>query len=677
MDADRRRSDARAKRWVLFAFLVVALIPIAGAAVRMGHAGWVPEGDDAMIARRTMSVFSTEPPLTGQPSTAGNLFTAGAGSSATKPAAQIDASHPGPLEYYLLALPYRLGGWSPAAMLAAVALVNGASVVVAVVFAWRRLGVAGAISATVAVLVVAERLGTWNLARPLNASIAVMALLAGLVATWAALDGDRWAAVAAVPCLSLVIQAHLGAAPLAAVILLVALLVPSLLRRGSARSGARAGANSVEGSQGDATTDRPGRWPLVATALVLAVAWAAVALDQLTAQRGNVGRLVEVTRLDVVRAGYRFGFSAVFDRVVEPVWPGVAPLTRVAILGPVSAGPALVKGAMLVGVLALVGWWARRTGRRWLVRMVAVAALALVVPAAAFSRGPDEVRLGPSYQLTSLVAVSAFVAFVLAAAGVSAVTDRVGTARPKGGTLARDRRPQVLGVVLSVLAIGALASAVWGGPTYAADNHRNARLAAAIRVKLPPGTYRLAASGTLAYLSTLDAVSVDLLQHGYDIRVVRLGAIPKEPQRRATDIDAPTIVVDSSGALPPGARPIARLPRTADDLSWAGELDAAVRDPAVHLRVDGLAKGATAPPCFTPIRRAVAAPGRAAQRVRVARAVLDCPQDARRQAMDHLHFVGLDPFWTDLLGSAMVAPYPRAPLSAYLLPAPGPGQAPS
>lgn len=728
MDADRRRSDARARRWVLFAFLVVALIPIAGAAVRMGHAGWVPEGDDAMIARRTMSVFSTQPPLTGQPSTAGNLFTAGAGASATKPAAQIDASHPGPLEYYLLALPYRLGAWSPAALLAAVALVNGACVVVAVVFAWRRLGVMGAVAATVAVLVVAERLGTWNLARPLNASIAVLALLAGLVATWAALDGDRWAVVAAVACLSLVIQAHLGAAPLGAVILVLALLGPLALggssrlgdttrlgrrvRSGSAKTAAP-GSSSVPPDSAEAApmgepheeVDRPGRaavatpraddriaarltgtghqanaggwWASVAAGTALAVAWVLVAVEQMTAHRGNVGRLVEVARLDVDRAGYRFGLSAVLDRVVEPVWPGVAPLPRISIIGPIALGPVLAKGAVLVAVFAVIAWWARRTDRRWLVRLLAVAVVALLVPMAVLGRGPDEVRLGPTYQLTSLVAVSAFFVFALTAALASAVGQEAGgfgTARPVRRGRRRSRWPssppvvQVVGGALAILAVAAVTTTVLGGPTYAEDNHRTARLADAIRAKVPTGTYRLAADGTWAYLSTLDAVSVDLLRHGYDIRVVRLGTIPKEPQRRAIDIAAPTIVIDSTDRPRSDGRLLVRLPPTSTDPTWAGDLLAAVSGPEVSLR---FGRGSDRSPCVDQVvRSAHSGDDTPARRRRVVLAILSCSQAERRASLTLVELRGLDQFWVDLLGSNMPAPFPRSGLTAYLVPAP-------
>ncbi|MGI8709647.1 MAG: hypothetical protein ACR2LA_01415, partial [Acidimicrobiales bacterium] len=666
MDADRRGAHDRRERWVLVLFVVIALVPIVGAAIRLGGAGWLPEGDDAMIARRTMSVFSTEPPVTGQPSTAGNLFTTGSstGDGAGKPAAQIDASHPGPLEYYLLAVPYRIGGWTPGALLAAVALVNGTCVVVAVVFAWRRLGAVGALAGTLAVLVVAERLGTWNLARPLNASIAVFPLLAGMVATWAALDGDRWAMVAAAACLSLVIQAHLGAAPLGAVILLVAVIGPPLLWR-VARRPAATGATTATAARGDGSEGATRGWrvPLVAAAGVLAVAWAIVAVEQVTAERGNVGRLADVARLDVDRAGLRFAVAAVADLVARPVWPGVDPLPRISILGPIALVPAVVQGSVLVALLGTAAWWARRSQNRWLTRLLAVVAVAIVVPILVLARGPEEVRLGPAYQLTSLVAVSALAAFALSAALAAAIAPHL-RARLGG----RDHR-RFVAVVGGVAAVAALATTVFGGETQAEDSHRTARLADAIRAELPKGTYRLSAQGTWAYLSTLDAVSVDLLRHGYDIRVVRLGTIPAEPQRRDTDVDAPTIIVDSKGQPPPDARLLVRLGPSSTDPTWAGELLAAVSEPEVSLRINDGAGGAGTPACVQDVVR-TARGGTAATRRRVVLAILSCSQGERRQALAQVSLPGLDRFWVDLLGSNMPAPFPRSGLSAYLQPAP-------
>ena len=85
----------------------------------------------------------------------------------------------------------------------------------------------------------------------------------------------------------------------------------------------------------------------------------------------------------------------------------------------------------------------------------------------------------------------------------------------------------------------------------------------------------------------LDAVSVDLLTHGYDVRLVRLGALPDEPQRRNLDLRAPTILIDSSDRPPAKGRLIARLgPLTDQPPPWNQPIVGAVSRSDVALTVD-------------------------------------------------------------------------------------------
>ena len=653
MDAKREDPTTSARttrdRRLLLLFVLVALVPIVGAALRLHHAGWVPEGDDAMIARRTISVFTHHPPTTGQPSTAGNLFTYEGGRAH---AASIEASHPGPLEYYVLAIPYRISGWSPAGLLAAVALVNGAAAACVVWLSWRRLGSVGAAAGCIAVLVVAAHLGTWNLARPLNANVAVLPLLAGLVATWAALDRDRAAVVPGVVALSFVIQAHLGAAPVGAAALLVCL-------GASARTWWQARRDDAGGR----------RWVVpAATAVALAACWALVAVQQLGGHPGNVAKILDVARLKIDRAGPAFGASAVFDQVARPAWPGVPPLPRISILGPIPVGSSLAKGAVLLALLIGAAWWARRAERAVLVRAAAVALGAILVPIAVLTRGPDEVRLGPSYQLTSLVAVSAFVTLTLLATLVEAI-------RP---WLAARTIPRVVEVAIAVLVVLGIATTLGGGPTYPADAARTRAVADAIRAQVPQGTYKLSGTGTWAYLSTLDAVSVELIRHGYDVRVVRLGSTPDEPIYRNTRVDAPTIQLDSTDVPRATGTLLIRRGPLPEDPSWAGHLLAAVSAPNVRLvsfNDPHLTVRSDVPPVPTPLAPCVeAAYGvhhteTAAGRRHVVRAVLRCSQTDRRTFAQIFRWQGLDPFWVDLLGSNMPGPYPHTGLAAYLDPA--------
>ena len=74
---------------------LLLVLPVVVSAGRAVADDLVPSGDEAGIAVRVHDVLSTDPPLTGLPSTS-DLYGTG-----------IRTMHPGPIEFYLLALPAR------------------------------------------------------------------------------------------------------------------------------------------------------------------------------------------------------------------------------------------------------------------------------------------------------------------------------------------------------------------------------------------------------------------------------------------------------------------------------------------------------------------------------------------------------------------------------------------
>ena len=82
-------------RALILGVFVLTLVPFVVALVRARQDGWVPSGDEANIATRSLDVFSRHPPLTGLPTTS---YLTGSG---------IFTDHPGPIEFYLLAVPLR------------------------------------------------------------------------------------------------------------------------------------------------------------------------------------------------------------------------------------------------------------------------------------------------------------------------------------------------------------------------------------------------------------------------------------------------------------------------------------------------------------------------------------------------------------------------------------------
>ena len=76
---------------------LLAALPVISSTVKAVRAGWVPAGDDGIIATRGWDVLTAHTPLVGQYSEAG-LVVHG----------QVMHS-PGPMLYWLLALPARYG----------------------------------------------------------------------------------------------------------------------------------------------------------------------------------------------------------------------------------------------------------------------------------------------------------------------------------------------------------------------------------------------------------------------------------------------------------------------------------------------------------------------------------------------------------------------------------------
>ena len=106
------RRALRATRWLVLYILrqvpavaagVAASIPVIVSTVHGVQAGWEPDGDDGIILTRALDVFTNHSPLIGQYSEAGDVT------------GQIVHSA-GPMLYWLLAIPVRLGGPASAAI---------------------------------------------------------------------------------------------------------------------------------------------------------------------------------------------------------------------------------------------------------------------------------------------------------------------------------------------------------------------------------------------------------------------------------------------------------------------------------------------------------------------------------------------------------------------------------
>lgn len=194
------------RRWgVLLAILLV--LPLVAWSVSWIVHGWIPQGDEGWIALKVHDVFSAHPPIQGMRSTSDGSWPG------------VWAHHPGPMEFYLLAVPYAAVGYHPAALVVGCLLLTTGLMLIALWHAWqagRRAGV----TAVVIAIVVSEVLLGPSLVLPWNPWPPVIGVVALLVLVWRLLLGHAEALPWFGGVCSLVLQANLA---------MVAVLLPLLL----------------------------------------------------------------------------------------------------------------------------------------------------------------------------------------------------------------------------------------------------------------------------------------------------------------------------------------------------------------------------------------------------------------------------------------------------------------
>ena len=406
--------------WYLcLASVVAALVPVIVAAARAIRRGWLPVGDNALFAIRTNDVFTIDhQPLLGTWSSASG-------------SAQVEVNHPGPLLFELLAVPARLfeGGTGIAL---GVAILNSAAIIGIAVFAHRR---GGPLVATVAMAVAAAlgwSMGSELLFEPWGPHSVLLPFLFFLVLVWSVTTGDLVALPLALFVGSFVLQTHLS----------YSLLVPVL------------SAWAVAGlllELGRRRRDTPDTWPGqrlraaragVVAAVVLVVSWLPPLIEQFTGDgKGNLSRLAEAAGDPGNATGFSLGSRLLASVVALPPWwfrnsfrnaldESASPTGWRPTSVPVAVG-ALV---LVVGLLALGVWDARRRGDREDSQLLVTGALALVVALATSVISPIGFFGVAAHQFRFLWPVGAFVWFALLIAVVRHFAERpVPAARLVGG----------------------------------------------------------------------------------------------------------------------------------------------------------------------------------------------------------------------------------------------------
>jgi len=259
---------------------LAAWVPFVCAAVRLVQQGWRPVADAAAIALRSWDVLTTHGPLVGQ---------------ATRLAQGV--YDPGPLQYWLLALPVHLDPshglvWGGAlwCMLAASLTIEAA---------WSVAAETGAVLASGVILAAVAWMPGIALQPFWNPWFGVMFLFVALAAGWAVMSGHRgWWPVLVITA-SVAAQAHLMFAIVSAALVVVALAV----------------------GLADRARDRAGyRWAVVGL-VAGAACWAAPVVQQLTSRTGNLTALIHTEATAGHKTGLVFGLKALAGAAEpRPLW---------------------------------------------------------------------------------------------------------------------------------------------------------------------------------------------------------------------------------------------------------------------------------------------------------------------------------------------------------------------
>jgi hypothetical protein len=327
---------------VLLAVVVIA--PIVAAGIDGLGRTWYPAGDWAMIELRTLDVGTVHTPLVG-------------------PYSRYQWNHPGPLLFWVLAVPYRLFGGNPSALLLGAALINATAVAGMLWLAWRRARLALVAPLAFVLALLVHNLGPLLLRNPWNAWIVVLPFGLLMMATWSAIEGDRlgWPTVAAVG--AFLAQTHIGIAPFVGVATVVAVAAVLRQRR---------------------------TWKaLLPGAVVLVVCWLPVLVD-LVAGSHNLLAIADHFRSGTDTAGWSRGLGISAREITAPApWLGGIEEVNSAGGGLKDADlgllvvPLVLFGAALAGAALVRAWKA--------VRLQIVVVVTALVGVFAVSRITDDI----------------------------------------------------------------------------------------------------------------------------------------------------------------------------------------------------------------------------------------------------------------------------------------------
>lgn len=314
-----------------------AALPVIVSTVRALSDGWVPTGDAAIIAVRAYDVFTTHPPLVGPFSTSTLLI-------------GHPVQSPGPLLFWLMAVPVRLGAAVPALWMG---IVNTAAVMGSVALARRRGGLPLMFATAIGLALACGSLDASVLHDLWGPSSTLLPFALLVFLCWSLACGEYRLMPLTALVASYVVQSHLTYAM--PVFFLVAI-----------------GLGGFVASR----TRLPRQW-LIATLALLALCWALPLAEEVVHRPGNIERIVQAATAGERTYGPAGGFHSVTRAVGVPPWWLRHPLAPFARVTEVLNGPGAFTTVTAVAVLVLL-LAAAVFGRRRGVTVPALLALGLM-----------------------------------------------------------------------------------------------------------------------------------------------------------------------------------------------------------------------------------------------------------------------------------------------------------
>ncbi len=333
-----------ARRLLVLATGVLASWPVISSTARAVRAGWVPAGDDGIIATRGWDVLTSHTPLVGQYSEAGLVIHG-----------QVMHS-PGPMLYWLLALPARYS--TVASLAVTMCVVNTLAIVACVALARRRGGLVLMFAAAFGISLMCQSLPAEAMHDIWNPAAALFPFLALIFIGWSLACGEHRLLPLAALVASFVVQTHLMYLAPTLVLAAVGLggLVASVLAGRLRRRRSDAAAAADPGQDQPASPRRARVWPwALAAVVVLAACWTTPVVNQLESSPGNLTMIVRTVEHRGQTLGATIGWHALVRGVGERPWWLYAPAGEWERKYDVLHTPSTARTNSTIAILAALG----------------------------------------------------------------------------------------------------------------------------------------------------------------------------------------------------------------------------------------------------------------------------------------------------------------------------------